>query len=98
MPISYAELIARLPLSAAEAAALVNGAAAARDREQRTPLPRPEHILLHANGAVTVSGADTDGTDDPVRALAALLYRLLRLDADGEGPRRGEIPGALMLM
>jgi len=99
MHISYADIVARrLPLTPAESVALVDAAAAACDREQLATLARLEHILLHANGTVSVADAEADQSVDRLRALAALLSRLLRVDTDEGGRRPAGIPGPLMLM
>jgi WD40 repeat protein len=98
MPISYAELIARrVPLSVGEAVALVSAAAQSHGRSPLGTGLRPEQIVLHGNGTVTVTAAEDAPADDPVRAMAALLYTFLRLD-DHTRPPHSEIPGPLMLM
>ena len=102
MHLSYAGILARrVPLSAAEAAALVLAACrAVAERDGREPnggCPSPDDILLNGAGQVRLAGWCSREEDADVRRLAELLQQFLIHSEAVEGPHAA-VPGALLLL
>jgi hypothetical protein len=103
MPLTYAEIMRRAPVSVHEAVALV--LAALRElgpptaRRTSPGLPSPDYILLSRNGRVTLAAVGEPATaSDRVRQASLLLHTLLVRDDVIAQHLHGPVPGALLLL
>jgi hypothetical protein len=103
MPVTYAEIVRRAPVSVPEAVALVLAALRAlgppRARGTSHGLPSLDYILLSSNGRIHLSAVGEPATAaDRVRQASLLLHTLLVRDDVIPQHLRGPVPGALLLL